>query len=201
MKVKRIATRLLPLTLSLAMAGCVGGATSPPSNFYLLEPIAGDNRASSGKQARLSVALHPVKVPEYLDRPQIVTATAPNAYQLSEFNRWAEALDVNITRVLAQNLTLLVPADVWSSRSSLDAKQAALRLRVDILEFHIDPKGQAKLVAQWRVKKHGQLLWNRQVSYRAEASKTDYRRMVAALNDCLNRLSRDIAQSLSRFVP
>ncbi|MGR8932516.1 MAG: PqiC family protein [Gammaproteobacteria bacterium] len=198
MHAKRVVTRLW-LLLALSLAGCVGGATSPASNFYLLEPIAGSNDTHSIERERISVGLSPVKVPDYIDRPQIVTARAQNAYHLSEFNRWAEALDRNITRVLARNLTMLVPADVWLTRSSSLAKQAAFRLGVNILEYHVDPQGQAILTAQWTVSKNGKLLLNRQLSYRADASNSDYRLMVASLNDCLTRLSRDIAQSLQRL--
>ncbi|MGR9052796.1 MAG: PqiC family protein [Gammaproteobacteria bacterium] len=196
MYAKRLVTKLWLALLALSLAGCVGGATSPASSFYLLEPIADSDDAHFVERERISIGLRPVKVPNYLDRPQIVTSTAQNTYHLSEFNRWAEALDHNITRVLAQNLTLLAPVDVWLTRSSNLAKQAALRLAINILEFHVDPQGQAKLTAQWTFSKDGKLLLNRQISYRADASNTDYLIMVAALNDCLNRLSRDIAQSL-----
>ncbi len=36
----------------------------------------------------------------------------------------------------------------------------------------------------------------RQGSYREPASATDYRAMAGALNECLNRLSRDMAEAL-----
>ncbi len=131
-----------------------------------------------------------------MDRPQIIIATSKNAYQLSELNRWAEALDYNISRVLAQNLTILVPAEVIFSNNSTTAERENFRVYVNILEFHADPQEQAVLTAQWHITRGEEMLVNRQVSYRAPASASDYQIIVEALNECLNRLSRDLAVEL-----
>lgn len=196
MMMKRYIKKLLPVLMALTLNACVGGGTSPVANFYLLEPIAENPDVAS---QRISIGLYPVRVPNYVDRPQIVTATAKNAYRLNEFQRWAEPLDQNITRVLAANLTQLVPADVLLMNVSSLAKQANLHLAVNILEFHVDPEGQAVLTAQWSISKGNAMLSNQQNSYRFEASSSDYPLMVVGLNKCLNRLNRDIAQTLRQF--
>lgn len=181
--------------LFLSLTACIGG-TSPPSQFYLLEPIDESDRSIIGAAAMPVIALGPVRIPRYIDRPQIVTASGTNSYQLSELNRWAESLDENISRVLAQNLSLLAPVEVVPVRTSNRARQAHLRVSVNILEFHVDPQGQAGLTAQWRLSRGGVDLLSRQMSYRAQASTDDYAVMVAALNDCLNRMSREIAAAM-----
>ncbi|MGR9088195.1 MAG: PqiC family protein [Gammaproteobacteria bacterium] len=184
--------------LCLALTGCIGGS-SPPSQFYLLEPI-NEGPGMSGVSARPLVALGPVRIPRYLDRPQIVTATAQNAYQLSEVNRWAESLDDNVSRVLAQNLPLLVPVEVVPIKASNRATQARFRVSVTILEFHVNPASQAVLTAQWQIARGLDPILSRQASYRSPASTNDYPVMVAALNDCVNRMSRDLAKSLHQFL-
>jgi uncharacterized lipoprotein YmbA len=183
--------------LLLSLTGCIGGST-PPSQFYLLEPINESGSSASGVSVKPVIALGPVRIPRYVDRPQIVTATGKNAYQLSELNRWAEALDGNISRVLAQNLSLLAPVDVVLVNFSNRATRAQLRVSVNILEFHVNPQGQAGLTAQWQVTRGDDRVLKRQVSYRTAASSTDYSIMVAALNDCLNRMSRELAASLQQ---
>lgn len=125
--------------LLLSLTGCIGGST-PPSQFYLLEPINESVNSAFGIFAKPVIALGPVRIPRYVDRPQIVTASGKNAYQLSELNRWAESLDGNISRVLA-------PVDVVLVNSSHRARQAQLRVLVNILEFHVNPQGQAGLIA------------------------------------------------------
>ena len=192
---RRLSVALLPALL-LSLTACIGGKT-PPSDFYLLEPIRGAATARPAPTAdKPVIALAPVRIPQYVDRPQIVTATGTNAYQLSELHRWAERLDDNMTRVLTQNLGLLVPADVVPANTSNLAKQAAFRVTVDILEFHINPQGRAELMAQWWVAHGEDIVVRRQSAYREPASTTDYRMMAGALNQCLNRFSRDIADAL-----
>jgi len=182
--------------LLLTLAGCIGGTTSP-SQFYMLEPISDLEHKEPVGAAKIPVIiLASVRIPHYVDRPQIIIATSKNAYQLSELNRWAEALDYNISRVLAQNLTLLVPAEVGFSNTSTTVEQANFRVSVNILEFHADPQGQANLTAQWSITRGDSVLENRHVSYRAPASTSDYRIIVEALNECLSRLSRDLAVEL-----
>jgi len=183
----------------LSLTGCIGGKT-PPSQFYLLEPINTSAGSVSAVAAKPLIALGPVKIPPYVDRPQIVTASAKNAYRLSEINRWAESLDDNISRVLAQNLMLLAPVGTVLVNASNRARQARLRVAVNILEFHVNPEGQAGLTVQWQIFRGEELQLNRQVSYHTPASTTDYSIMVAALNDCLNRMSRELAASLRQVL-
>jgi uncharacterized lipoprotein YmbA len=195
MQTNRFICLLLLSCALLPLSGCIGGST-PPSQFYLLEPIDESPARASGSVEKPLIALGPVRVPRYVDRPQIVIASGKNAYQLSELNRWAESLDDNISRVLAQNLSLLASVDAVPGNGSSRARQAQLRVAVNILEFHVNPQGQAGLTAQWQIIRGGDSLSSRQVSYRSPASTTDYSVMVAALNDCLNRMSRELAASL-----
>jgi len=192
---KRLLAFPLLAALLLALAGCIGG-TTPPSNFYLLEPIKTLQGGRPAEPSRRNIALAPVRIPQYLDRPQMVTATAPNAFALSELNRWAERLDDGIARVLALNLSLLVPTDQVALNASGRNPPDTLRVAVTVLEFHVDPQGQAGLTAQWTVSRGGDTLLTRQSVYREPASATDYRAMAAALNECLNRFSRDMAEAL-----
>ena len=182
---------LLPVLL-LSLSACIGGK-SPPSQFYLLEPVKAVEGFGGGAETGLLIALAPVRIPQYVDRPQMVTATGKNAYHLSETNRWAERLDDNIARVLAQNLNLLVPAEVVLANASSRAQQAKFKVSVTILEFHVGPQGQAGLTAQWSVARGEETVLGRQASYREPASATDYGLMAGALNECLGRLSRDLA--------
>jgi uncharacterized lipoprotein YmbA len=194
MPIHRCIYCLLLAFLLLSLSGCIGGST-PPAQFYLLEPI-GDGTSPSASGGIKPVVSLGVRVPRYVDRPQIVRASGKHTYQLSELNRWAESLDDNISRVLAQNLSQLAAVDAVLANGSSRARQASLRIAVNILEFHVNPEGQAGLTAQWQIVRGGDTVLNRQVSYRSPASTTDYALMVAALNDCLDRMSRELAEAL-----
>ena len=180
----------------LLLTGCLGG-TTPPAQFYLLEPVNLPTNSPMVAVNKSLIALGPIRIPHYLDRPQMVTASAKNVYQVNELHRWAEPLDGNISRVLQQNLAVLIPAEVVLNNASNLAKQARYRLSVNILEFHVTPQSQASLTAHWQITEGETLHTSRQVAYQLPASTTDYRVMVEALNECLNRMSKDIADELS----
>jgi uncharacterized lipoprotein YmbA len=184
--------RTAVLSFLWLLAGCVG--STPPARFYLLEPLT-STESAVGVADKPTLALVPVRIPPYLERAQLVTASGKNTYQLDEMNRWAESLDDNITRVMLQELTSLVPADVVLSISQR-AKQAKLRLAVSMLEFHIDPQGQAKCAAQWQISRGEEVIVSRQSRYQVPASLQDAQVKVQALNQCLNQLNREMAAAL-----
>ncbi|MCQ8105361.1 PqiC family protein [Methylomonas sp. SURF-2] len=179
----------------LTQIACVG--SSPPARFYLLEPLAALDRAPAvSATAKPTLALIPVKIPQYLQRAQLVTASGKNTYLLDEWHRWAESLDDNITRVVLRDLSLLMPADVVLNNSQY-ARQAKLALAISILEFHIDPEGRARMTAQWQASRGDQTLISRQSSFQVSAENADAASKVQALNQCLFRLNREMAEALT----
>lgn len=175
----------------LSQAACIG--STPPSRFYLLEPQA--VAEASGAAEKITLALAPVRIPQYLDRAQLVSASGRNAYQLNELHRWAENLGDNMTRVMLQDLTHMLPAEVMLTTSQ-SAKKAQWRLAVTVLEFHVDPQGQAGLTAQWQVSRADEVVWSQQSAYKEAASNDDAQLQVEALNHCLSRLNRDMAEAV-----
>src|ERR671924_270261 len=118
-----LALMAVPLGGWLIVEDCA----SQPSRFYLLSAGPNTDTASpetSGQQGP-TIGVGPVTLPRYVDRPQIVTRTGPYEIKLAEFDRWAEALDANFTRVLADNLSLLLPTarvvmSPWPRATPLD---------------------------------------------------------------------------------
>lgn len=180
---------LFAAAMMLALSSC---GSTPSAKFYLLEPSA-TTTASTSAAPKTLIVLAPVRIPHYLDRAQIVTASGDNSYQLSELNRWAEGLDYNITRVLQQDLAQLVPATVLQSTPT---DTPALKLAITIVEFHVNALGQASLKAQWQVTRSNQILSLQQQNYLQASSSNDYQDRVAALNRCLRQMSEDVAKSL-----
>jgi uncharacterized lipoprotein YmbA len=91
---------------SLILGGCLGKGTQKDTRFYLLQPISG---ISSGEHASMEgegvmLAIGPVRVREYLSRPEIVTRTQENKIVVHDFHSWGEPLDRNFTAVLGANL-------------------------------------------------------------------------------------------------
>lgn len=180
--------------LLLGLGGCLG--KTPPARFYLLEPVPSPVRAAEPAQSGTVVAVGPVRIAHYLDRPQLVTATGRNAYQVDDFHRWAERLDENIARVLVRNLSALAPVEQVLLGIPDAAQKVDLRLTVQVLEFHVDAAGQALLTAQWSLRRDKQTLLGKTTTLHAPASNTDPPRMVAALNGLLDEFSRVLAGAI-----
>ena len=137
------------VAVALATAGCFG--TSPAARFYVLSASPAANAAvpSTGPEGTLGV--FPTRVAEYLDRPQIVTFSGENAVELDEYRRWAEPLGAGVTRVLAQDLTALLPGwrvlpQPWDPVLPLRA-----RLVVNVTALGWNDRGEARLEASWAV--------------------------------------------------
>lgn len=179
------------ILLLLSQAACVG--TAPAVQFYLLEPSPEAQTVTDGTtSSKLSLALLPVRIPHYLERSQLVTATEQNTYRLEEQHRWAESLDENITRVMLQELNAFAPANVVLIRSH-QARQAELLLSVNIIEFYSDAQGQAKLHVQWLISRGDDVLVSQTDRYLSMGDKTNMRLNVHALNHCLTQLDQTIA--------
>ena len=92
--------------LGLSLAGC--GTFSPrpdPSRFFTLSSLRQVEEASlknSNKPEKMFLGIGPIKFPGYLDRQEIITRRGENRFMMSEHDRWAEPLEENFTRVLAQ---------------------------------------------------------------------------------------------------
>ncbi|MBT3827012.1 MAG: membrane integrity-associated transporter subunit PqiC [Nitrosomonadales bacterium] len=175
--------------------GCA--KNSKPIEYYMLDASVG---ISSNKSLELDkgplIGLGPIRLPEYLDRPQMVVAVSENKYKLIESHRWAEKLDQNISLALFRALPGQLGTDrmiryPWPQRPGVD-----YQIKIDILELNIDPTGQSRLVAQWSIKSKDKTLLNKRSSFIAKASTTDVDKMVQAQSECLTKLGQEIVSNL-----
>lgn len=184
------------LAILALLPGCAG--RNPPAEFFMLEPEsrAAPPERTEGETQGPTIAVGPIHIAKYLDRPQIVTAQGKNSYRMDEHHRWAERLDDNIGRVLARNLETEIPAGQVLANVSDRRQPVDFQVAMNVLEFHVEPDGQALLTAQWSIRHGTETRLSRTSSIRVRASTTDYGRMVSALNECLNSLSHTIANAL-----
>jgi uncharacterized lipoprotein YmbA len=189
---------LVAVTLgsSLMVAGCA----SQPSRFYLLSASPSTETAAldtSGQQGP-TIGVGPVTLPRYVDRPQIVTRTSPYEINVAEFDRWAEALDANFSRVLAENLSILLPSarvvmPPWPRATPID-----YQISVDVTHFLSQVGADSVLIADWTLfKGEGQdALTSGKSRFSAAAGGQDYAAIVAAMSQTVASLSREIATAI-----
>jgi len=187
--------------MALVSTGCFG--SSPPSRFFLLSPSPEGASAvpSPGPEGALGVL--PTRIAAYLDRPQIVTFLGDNAVDLDEFNRWAEPLGAGVSRVLAQDLSALLPAwrvtpQPWDPTVPLRA-----RLVVEVTALGWNKRGEARLEANWALlTATGELAAARgRVVLRREVSGAGTDAAVAATSSLVTEMARDIAVAVRGLPP
>jgi uncharacterized lipoprotein YmbA len=149
MRMRRRNTRIvLPglLAACLVLSGCLAFRGSDAATFYLLSSMTRQWESTEGE--KIIVGVGPIDVPEYLNRPQIVTRIGPNELRLAEFHKWAEPLKDGIARVLAANHAAGLPVVVvffpWRRVDVID-----YQIIVQVHRFDTDPEGNATLQARW----------------------------------------------------
>jgi uncharacterized lipoprotein YmbA len=186
----------------LVLAGCLGGP-SAPTNFYMLSPLSPSQAgtAAATAEGRIRISLATVVVPEYLNRNEIVVNLDNTVYRLAEFNQWAEPLNDNLTRVLAENLTNLLQEDSITVFLSSDSSILPdYRLEVDVVRLDGNLGGQAALVARWALLagEEDDLILMRRLEYQEPATDQTYKGLVLAKSRMVEKLSRDIAAAVKK---
>lgn len=185
------------VVVTLAAAGC---ATSPPSQFFLITPLPEADAPRDAAQHRGGPALGvgPVKMPAYLDRPEVVTRAGANALKVAEFNRWAEPLEDNFKRVLAMNLGVLADTDrvsvyPWPRSAPLD-----YQVTVEVDRFDAAANNQVVLIARWHVLagEEGRLVRSGRTVVTEPFASTDYEVLAGAMSTATATLSREIAAAI-----
>jgi hypothetical protein len=188
----RIIAKLL---ICVALATSVGCSTTPTARFYALSVQGG---AVSHAKSALVVAVGPVEMPEYLDRPQIVTRVGDNRLSVDEFNRWGGRLDEEIVHVLTQRIgQRLGTQHVYGYPSRVSA-QTDYRIVLALRRFDGTLGGEVVLDVAWSLidDRSGQVVAIRQASYRQASGGADFDVYAATLSAVLARLGDDLGAAL-----
>jgi hypothetical protein len=186
----------MALAISLVtMGGCT--ATTTPSRFYGLNPLPVTEKAEAPGHG-VAIGVGPIKLPEHLDRPQIVTRTSSNQLKLAEFNRWAGSLQDDFSRILAENLSILLSTDRVSLYPWRRSVPIDYQVVVDVTRFDGVLGGDAWLIARWSVfgGRDKKVLSMKRSRISEPSRAQGYEAIVAAQSQALGQLSREIADAI-----
>jgi len=184
-------------TLWVVLSGCT---SSPSSRFYILNPLATTSPETkpSADDKCLSLGIGPIKIPDYLDRPQIVTRVAQDEIALAEFDRWAQNLQNSLTQVLAKNLSVLLCTNTvqlfpWGGGIPID-----YRIEMEVLRLDGNLGGNVSLEAWWTVLTgdRKKILFTKRSNFTEAVGGKDYKSLVSAQSRAVGTLSREIAEAI-----
>jgi uncharacterized lipoprotein YmbA len=176
--------------LCVVVAVAAACASTPPSRFYTLSPTAPAGTTAS----KLSVVVGPVSIPAIVDLPQMVVSMGANQVSIDEFNRWASPLPNNISRVVAENLVLLLGTPrVSQFQQSLNA-DGDYRVAIEVQSFDSALGSAATLNVVWIVRrtKDGKAQTGR-TTVTEPTGAAGYDALAAAHSRALGRMSQEIA--------
>jgi hypothetical protein len=180
-----------------------GCGTTKPSKFYTLNFLRTQDTAqkTTSSERDILIGIGPVNIPDYLDRPQMVSRTSQNELYIDEFNRWADSLDSDIARVLAENLSTLLSEEHVSVLTSMPAAAVEYRIMLNVTRFDIMPDNTFLLKTQWSILGiDGKKVLMRESYLSEQIDGKDYGARVAAMSRAIEMLSRDIAEAVKQLI-
>ena len=188
---------LILLLALLLLAGC---GRSVPVSYYQLAPVLGEGPAGKTlPAANLVIGIGPVRLQEYLDRPQLITRTGVTRLHLADRHRWAEPLADNIAWVVRDNLARLLSNEHLLLFPWERTAPVAYQISLEILHCEGAQDGSAQLEVLWTILDHENktLRPPRRGTYHPPPATPDPEGLVSALSEGLGQLSQDIARELS----
>lgn len=189
----RAALGCIATTLVLAACG-----SAPKDKFYTLAPASPMAPAATATApARYGVAIGPVRVPEALDRTQMVVREGPNRVEILDQHRWAGSLRSEIARALAAGVGAQLPEAQVSVHDGQAGRNAAYRVAVDIERFDATLNDSVAVQALWTLRQEGgKELGSGRFTATEPTGAGGYDGIAAAFAKALAGMSAQLAQAL-----
>ena len=191
--IKAAASGLLLLTFMAC-------ASNAPSRFYVLNSLtgAGVQPETGSDKRQITIGIRPAELPAYLDRQQIVTRVSANELHLAGFDEWAEPLEDNFTRILMENLSILLPRDSFMILHARGPEPADYQLQVEVIRFDGSLGGNVSLLARWSILGEGdkKIFITKKSAFKETAGGPGYKALVAAQSRTVEALCREIAGAI-----
>lgn len=184
----------------------LAACASAPEHFYTLSAVAPaaaapPARQSAAPDARYSLAVGPVKVPEIVDRPQFVIRQGENRVDIVEQHRWAQPLRAEIASALADDLRRRLPQARVSLYNDNGMQKPDCHVVLNIERFDGAPGQAASIQGAWSLRcaspDLGQVDRTGRAFVQEPVRGDGYEELAAAYSRALSALAARIAQAAS----
>lgn len=196
----RIISLIRAVAPGLLLMTFMACASNAPSRFYVLSSLTGTGEETemAGDERNLTIGIGPVELPAYLDRQQVVTRVSANELHLAGFDEWAEPLGDNFTRVLIENLSVLLSKDLFTIFPFRGPEPIDYQVEVEVSRFDGRLGGDASLMTRWSIfgEDDKKLLLTRKSSFKEATGASGYEALVAAQSRTVQALALEIAGAI-----
>lgn len=191
-------TRVILSCLTLALALGIGCSRPNLEVLHTLAPLSLEASTPAPSLTAISLEVMPVRLPETLQRPQLVVEVRPGVLNLLESHRWGNSLDKDFQRILVENIALLTGNETVVAYPYGERVKATHRLEVDVRRLDGKPRGTLTLQATWMVVRPqgGQALLLRRTTLQRPVPGLDADALVLAHSQIIGDLCREIALGL-----
>ena len=191
------------ILFSLVCNGCLAVSNSPAPRFYTLRSI--DNTKESKKfdiTSKVIIGIGPIEIPEYQNRPQMVTRNEEGMLSFAQFERWGESLDAGLARLILENLTLMFPQAEFQIYPCNFAIPLDYQVIVNVVQLESQLDKDVFLTAQWTIidSKTKKMLLTKRSQIRQVINPHTYSGLTLALSRACALLSNEIAENLSKLL-
>jgi len=184
----------------LVFSGCMTIPNSTTPRFYALSAI--DDKQVGKKinvASGLLLGIGPVKVPEYQDRPQMVTQNKEKMLKFAQFDRWGESLELGVARLIREDLTVMLPGAKLTLYPWNPMVAVRYQVVAEIVQLDSELDKNMFLVVQWMVidVQNSKTLFIERSEFRKPIIPQNYSGLAKTLSASLASLSSEIARSLA----
>ncbi|HNW40029.1 MAG TPA: PqiC family protein [Candidatus Omnitrophota bacterium] len=193
---------VLLILFSFVCSGCLSLYRSPVPKFYTLQStVKAEEKRNLEIAPNLIVGIGPVEIPEYQNRPQIVTQDKDGMLTFAQFERWGEPLDSGLERLILENLIKILPQTDFQIFPCNFSIPLDYQIVVKIVQLENRLDKDVFLAVQWTIInfKTKEMLFTKRSQIRQEINPHTYYGLTQALSRGCNLLSNEIAESLSRL--
>ena len=187
----------------LMMISCspFGAGTQRDTKYYVLSSLQSETTPVQplADLSNIGIGVGPIRMPLYLDRSDIVTRGSQNEVEIADFAQWAGPLQENFSRVLAENLSVLLSTDKVGIFPFVRRDAVDYNISVYVTRFDGMPGDKAHLRARWSIldRKRRESYYEKHtvVSHPTQDNTTEA--LIAAKSRTVSELSREIAEAIA----
>jgi len=171
--------------------------SSPKTHFYMLNTHSSVEKVINDDK-NLRIGIWKVKLPELLDRQDIVNRTGPYTIELADFHQWAGGLSNDITQLIAGELSRHLKTDhvVISPWSSYRKNQYQIKIHITRLDGALG--GESILSGGWSLlnAEGDKEITRNTFNYRALSNGKTYSEMVKTQSQLVIQLAEQISRTI-----
>jgi hypothetical protein len=192
------APRAAAVAVVAAMSAMLTGGCGTPAqdHFYTLAPPPLASAAPAA--VRYAVSVGPVKLPQSVDRPQLVLREGGSQVKILEQHRWAGPLPEEIARSLAASLARQLPDARITTAGNHAPRASDMQVRLDIERFEASRDNGVTVQGVWTLRQEGLDPISREFTASETAGDGSYDAIVAAYTRALAAVGEAVSAEIRR---